>query len=136
VAPRADVVEGLLEVESLVDGGVALEVGRGQIEKSHRGSEAAFLQVDERARPLDQALVEGVVFTGLPSGQPEFFEHIMGFEVEPPVEAVEEAGVVPGQSVRVWVVGQVGQQFGNAGAFVAHGRNLGGHGQGTIEPGQ
>ena len=53
VAPRADVVEGLLEVESLVDGGVALEVGRGQIEKSHRGSEAAFLQVDERARPLD-----------------------------------------------------------------------------------
>jgi len=136
VAPRADVVEGLLEVESLVDGGVALEVGRGQIEKSHRGSEAAFLQVDERARPLDQALVEGVVFTGLPSGQPEFFEHIMGFEVESPVEAVEEAGVVPGQSVRVWVVGQVGQQFGNAGAFVAHDRNLGGHGQGTIETGQ
>ena len=136
MAPRADVVEGLLEVESLVDGGVALEVGRGQIEKSHRRSEAAFLQVDERARPLDQALVEGVVFTGLASGQPEFFEHIMGFEVKFLVEAVEETGVVPGQSVRARVVGQVGQQFCNAGAFMAHGENLGGDGQGTVEPGQ
>jgi hypothetical protein len=28
---------------------------------------------------------------------------------------------VPGQSVRARVVGQVGQQFGNARAFVAHG---------------
>ena len=136
VAPRTDVFQGLLEVESLVKGGVALEVGRGQIEKSHRRTEAAFLQVHERSGPLDQALVEGMVFAGLPSSQPEFFEHIMGFEVETLVEAVEETGVVPGQSVRARVVRQVGQQFGNAGAFVAHGENSGGDGQGTIESGQ
>ena len=60
----------------------------------------------------------------------------MGFEVESPVEAVEETGVVPRQSVRARDDGQVGQQFGNAGAFVAHGENLGGDGQRTVEPGQ
>lgn len=43
VAPRTNVFQGLLEVESLVKAGVALEVGRGQIEQSHRRSEAAFL---------------------------------------------------------------------------------------------
>lgn len=119
-----------------MEGGVALKVGRSEIEKSHRRTEAAFLQVHERSGPLDQAFVEGVVFAGLPPSQPEFFENIMGFEVESPVEAVEETGVVPGQSVGGRVVRQVGQQFGNAGAFVAHDGNSGGDGQGTIEAGQ
>ena len=136
VPPRSDVFQGRLEVESLVKTGVALEVGRCQTEQSHRWSEAAFLQVHKRSGPLDQALVKGVVFAGLPSSQPEFFEHIMGFEVESLVEAVEETGVVPRQSVRARVVRQVGQQFGNAGVFVAHGGNSGGNGQRAVEPGQ
>ena len=60
--------------------------------------------MNKRAGPLNQAFVEGVIFAGLPSSQPEFFEHIMGFEVETLIEAVEETGVVPRQSVRARVV--------------------------------
>ena len=135
--PRAHVFESIQQVESQVNGRVLLQVGGGQIEQGHGRSESAFLEVHKGSGPLDESLVEGVIGPGFTISQPEFFKDIMGFEVEPMVEAPKEAQVVPGQSLCVRSVGiQVCQERGDAGAFVAHGRNSGRNGQGTIEPRQ
>lgn len=132
-----DVFESIQQVESQVNGRVLLQVGGGQVEQGHGRSESAFLEVDKSSGPLDEPLVERVIGPGFTIGEPEFLEDIMGFEVEPFVEATKEAQVVPGQSLGVRSVGiEVRQEFGDAGAFMAHGRDSGRNGQRTIEPSQ
>ena len=60
----------------------------GQLEESQGRTGPVVLEVDKRARQLDQALVKCAIRTG-PLRQPQFFQHFVGFEEALPVEALE-----------------------------------------------
>jgi len=81
------------DIQMFVDGGIFLEVGLGEFEQGGRGPQAVFLQVDERARELNEALIEGM-FSAVTVREPELFEHLVGFEVKTAVEAFKKAEIM------------------------------------------
>jgi hypothetical protein len=83
-----DQCEHVLQLQRFVDGGIRFQVRFREFEQSRRRPEPAFLQVDESARELNQAFVEGVV--RLPAlSQPEFFQDIVGFIKKLAIETLE-----------------------------------------------
>lgn len=90
--PAVDEGEGGREREAMVKRGKGLEMGAGSAQEGFGGVDSSFLDMDEGAGDLDQALVEGGVGTAS-SGEPDSFEGIMCFVEEPAVEEFEEGRV-------------------------------------------
>jgi hypothetical protein len=93
------------QIELKVGAFVGGEVVQCQLEESSGGGETGSvnvmgggvivqLQMNESTGPLDEPLVESVVFPLFSFGQPEFFENIMGFVVILAVETFKIADVV------------------------------------------
>jgi len=71
--------------------------------------------MDERARKLDEALIEGV-FRAMPVRKPELFEDFVGFEVKAAVKAFKKAEIVGIQILSVAALdegGDFGVLFGH-----------------------
>ncbi len=80
-------------IQMFVKGGIFLEIGPGEFEQGGRGSQAVFLEVDECAGKLDEALIK-CVFGAMPVREPELLEDFVGFKVKTAVEAFKKAEVM------------------------------------------
>lgn len=105
------------DIELKMARGVGREVRGGEGKEAHGGAQAAavlwvrrvgalFLQVDECAGELDEALEKGMV--GAARGEPEVFEHIVRFVILLRIKAGEVALVA-----RVQGEGGVGAEAGD-----------------------
>jgi len=103
------------DIQMIVYGGIFLEVGLGEFEQGGRGPQAVFLQVDKRARELNEALIEGM-FRAVAMREPELFEHLVGFEVKTAVEAFKKAEIMGVQILSLAVF----DEGGNFGVFFGH----------------
>jgi hypothetical protein len=81
------------DIQMFVDGGIFPEVGLGEFEQRGRGPQTVFLQVDERTRKLNEALIEGM-FRAMAVREPELFENFMGFEEKAAIEAFKKAEIM------------------------------------------
>jgi len=81
------------DVQVFVNGGIFLEIGLGEFEQGSRGPQTVFLEVNERARKLDETLIERV-FGAMPVRKPELFEDFVGFKVKAAVEAFKKAEII------------------------------------------
>ena len=77
-------------------GAVTFQIGRRQPQESGSRARAVFLQVNEGAGELDQALIEGVVRASFL--EPERFKHLVGLEKPALVKGMDE-----GEKVRIQV---------------------------------
>ena len=68
--------------------------------------EPVFLQMNERARELDQPLVESIVCALLAFRQPKLFQDIVGFVEELAVKTLEVPQVMRGQILPVTLLNQ------------------------------
>jgi hypothetical protein len=116
--PVLDHGEHAFQIEPLIRSRELLQVGLGQIEERERRTGPVLLEVDERARQLDQALIECAIRVAAPE-QPQFFQHLMGLEEALAVEALEVTEVMS-------IVGPSHMppgERGNPGALAAHNAN-------------
>ena len=51
------------------------------------------MEVNERARKLDETLIEGM-FGAMPVREPELFKHFVGFEKKAVIEAFKKAEII------------------------------------------
>src|SRR5437762_2100324 len=72
----------------LVDQRVFRQIGIGQFKEGSRRSGAPLLQVNERARQLNETLKE-VAIGAASIDQPEFLQHVVGLIEQLPVETLE-----------------------------------------------
>ena len=99
----------------LVHGRIAPEIGFGQFQESYRRTWSCFLDMDEGAGELDEALVERAVWP-MAVCQPQFFENFVGLEKGALIKTMEKAEIMPIEGT----IGKALDQGGDAGAFGAH----------------
>lgn len=71
--------------QAVVAGWILPEVGLRQFEESSRGAKSVFLQMHERPGQLNQPLEKGAI-RSVPVRQPKFFQHVVSFVKESPIE--------------------------------------------------
>ena len=128
--PIADERANAVDAEVVVEVGIFLEIGVGQFEQCGGGTEAVFLQVDERAGELNEPFIKGIIGAGA-LGEPEFFQDIVRLKIEPAIEAFKVAEVM-GVKIASF---ELLDQFRDGAAFFAHDSERienGGQGAGKI----
>jgi len=93
VSPGFNEPQNSGNVKVFVYGGIFLEVGLGEFEQGGRGAQAVFLQVDERARQLNQPFIKQPIWLS-PSREPKLFEHVVRFEVQALVETFKKGQIL------------------------------------------
>jgi acyl carrier protein len=77
-----------VNIQALVLAGVLAKVRAGQFEQGGGRTEPVLLQVNERARQLDQSLVKSAV-GAVPIFEPKLFQNIVRLIILPAIEAVK-----------------------------------------------
>jgi hypothetical protein len=113
--PILDENANISDVQAFVKVGIFFEIRVREFEKRRRGAKPVFLQVDEGAGELDESFVKGVVGAAA-LRQPQFFEHVVRFKVEPAIEAFEISEVMRVQFLSL----ELFDDFRDGAAFFAH----------------
>ncbi len=116
--PILDQGEDVVDPQVLMKGGVLLEVGVGEFEKSEGGSEAVLFQMHEGAGELYQAFIK-IPVGGVPLREPHFLEDIVGFKIKAAIEALEVSEVMRVQRLPAELLNDAGDFC----AFFAHQMN-------------
>jgi len=117
--PQRDQFANGMHIEPFVRGGIVGQVRVGQFEQRGGGPKAVLLKMHKRSCKLNQAFVERVIRPGT-LRKPKFFEHVMRFKKQSPVEAFEIAQIMRVQFPVTKTVNQVR----DGDAFPAHKINV------------
>lgn len=90
--PFLDVTLEAVEVETIHEARVGIEIALSEDEKRHRWSRAVSPEVNKSTGHLDQTFVE-VAFGVVPFPEPEHLQNLMSFEISAVVKAVKKSKV-------------------------------------------
>ena len=103
------------DIQSQVNIRILPQVGAREFEQSRRRTKAVFLQMNKSARQLNQPFVKRAV-RSVTVRQPEFFQYVVRFVKQAPVEAFQVA-----EKVRVQVAPSTAlNPYGDLRAFFSH----------------
>lgn len=113
--PRFDHCQHHGQIQLFVVAGILGEIGAREFEQRRGGTQPLLLEMHERARELDQALVK-ITIRPLPIRQPKFFEHIVRFIKKLLVEAIKVTEIMRGDRAAL----KGGDAFGDFPTLPAH----------------
>ncbi len=93
VLPGFDELQYGGNVQMFEDGGIFLKVRLSEFEQGGGGTQAVFLQMDERARKLDEPLIKRM-FGAMTVREPELLEDFVCLEEKTAIEAFKKAEVM------------------------------------------